>query len=183
MKTYVFFPLDNSFKVSYLTNAIGTNDRLFINEIKSEKNGQITTGLINDGQAVGLFSDYLEVTHKQLLAKAEALNMNLMVYEDRQAEVNINEKLADFLSFSTPTSAAVVINTVTKTITLDVPNGTVVTGLVATFRLSNSATAKVGVTTQVSGTTANNFTSPVTYAITAKDGVTVVNYTVTVTVL
>jgi outer membrane protein assembly factor BamB len=59
-----------------------------------------------------------------------------------------------------------------------VPNGTNVTALVATFQ-TTGATVKVGSIIQVSGTTPNDFTSPVQYAVTAADGSTA-TYTVTV---
>ncbi|HEY0192089.1 MAG TPA: hypothetical protein VGC42_13305 [Kofleriaceae bacterium] len=61
-----------------------------------------------------------------------------------------------------------------------VPTGTDVTGLVATFT-STGTIVKVGSTAQTSGTTANNFTSPVAYVVTAADGSTA-TFTVTVTV-
>ena len=67
------------------------------------------------------------------------------------------------------------------TVALTVPYGTNLTALVATFELSASANAKVGSTDQVGGTTANNFTSPVTYTVTAEDGSTQ-DWVVTVTV-
>ena len=67
------------------------------------------------------------------------------------------------------------------TIALTVPCLTTLTALVATFELSTSATAEVGSTAQVSGTTANDFTSPVTYTVTAEDGSTQ-DFIVTVTV-
>jgi hypothetical protein len=67
-----------------------------------------------------------------------------------------------------------------KTIAVTVPFGTVVTKLVATFTTSG-ASVKVDQTDQVSGTTTNDFTKPVTYTVTAADASTV-NYTVTVTV-
>lgn len=67
------------------------------------------------------------------------------------------------------------------TVTLTVPYGTNVTALVATFTLSDGATAKVGETAQASGTTPNNFTEPVIYTITSLDGTTQ-NWTVTVTI-
>ena len=60
------------------------------------------------------------------------------------------------------------------------PFGTDVTALVATFS-STGASVKVGTTVQASGTTANDFTSPVAYTVTAADGSTA-TYTVTVTV-
>lgn len=64
-------------------------------------------------------------------------------------------------------------------ITINVPNGTDVTALVATFAISDLATIKVGDVVQVSGTTANNFTSPVTYVVTSQNGTTK-NWVVTV---
>ncbi|MDX2088409.1 MAG: hypothetical protein SFX73_11190 [Kofleriaceae bacterium] len=65
-------------------------------------------------------------------------------------------------------------------ITATVPFGTNVAALVATFSTTGSSVT-VGGTAQVSGTTANNFASPVTYRVTAGDGSTR-DYTVTVTV-
>jgi hypothetical protein len=61
------------------------------------------------------------------------------------------------------------------------PSGTDVTALVATFTTSTGASVTVGSTPQVSETTPNNFTSPVTYTVTAADAKTQ-DYTVTVTV-
>jgi hypothetical protein len=82
-------------------------------------------------------------------------------------------------SFSNP-AAIGNINESDKTITITVPYGTDVTGLVATFT-TTGASVTVGETVQVSGTTANDFTDSVVYAVTAADGSTT-NYTVTVTV-
>ena len=67
-----------------------------------------------------------------------------------------------------------------NTIYLTVPTGSSKDNLVATFTLSDGATAKVGNVEQVSGTTANDFTSTVTYTITASDGTTTKNYIVAV---
>ncbi len=67
-----------------------------------------------------------------------------------------------------------------KTVALTVPYGTDITALVATFT-STGASVKVGTTVQTSATTANNFTSPVTYTVVAADGSTQA-YVVTVTV-
>lgn len=83
-------------------------------------------------------------------------------------------------SFDEQTGVAV-IDTAAKTVDIEVEYGTDVTGLIATFSLSTDATAAVGAIPQVSGTTANNFTSPVTYVVTALDASTQ-NWTVTVTV-
>jgi hypothetical protein len=76
--------------------------------------------------------------------------------------------------------AAGVVNEAAKTISVVVPSGTNVTALVATFT-TNGTSVKVGTVVQTSAVTANNFTNPVTYTVTAGD-CTTVNYTVTVTV-
>ncbi len=59
-----------------------------------------------------------------------------------------------------------VINKTTHTVELTVPYVTDLTALVSTFELTDGTTAKVGATDQVSATTPNNFTSPVTYTLT-----------------
>jgi hypothetical protein len=66
------------------------------------------------------------------------------------------------------------------TITATVPFGTDITALKATFT-TTGASVKVGSTVQTSGTTANDFTNPVTYTVTAADNTTK-SYTVTVSV-
>ncbi|HNY49932.1 MAG TPA: hypothetical protein PLV50_10405 [Smithella sp.] len=73
-----------------------------------------------------------------------------------------------------------VINETAKTIAVNVPFGTNVTSMVATFTTTGEK-VEVGSTRQVSGTTANNFSSPVIYKVTAENGSSV-TYTVTVTV-
>ncbi|MFZ5642893.1 MAG: S-layer homology domain-containing protein [Bacillota bacterium] len=83
-------------------------------------------------------------------------------------------------SFAGQTGAAV-INSATGTIAIEVANGTDLTGLVATFSLSARASAAIGAVQQVSGVTANNFSSPVTYVVTAENGTTR-SWVVTVTV-
>jgi len=69
-----------------------------------------------------------------------------------------------------------------ENISLNVPYGTNVTHLVATFASSVQSTVKIGETVQLSGETANNFSQPLTYTVVAQDGSTK-NYTVTVTIL
>jgi hypothetical protein len=71
-----------------------------------------------------------------------------------------------------------VINEAAKTISVTVPNGTNVTNLVATFS-TTGVNVKVGATVQTSTSSANNFTTPVSYVVTAADGSSVV-YSVSV---
>ena len=73
------------------------------------------------------------------------------------------------------------INAPNKSISVVMPYGSTVSSLVGTFTYSTGATVKVGTTAQVSGTTANNFSSPVVYSITSEDGLTTLDWTVTVT--
>jgi hypothetical protein len=83
-------------------------------------------------------------------------------------------------SFVGYTGAAGVIDETAKTIAVTVPFGTDVTGLVATFT-STGVSVKVGSTVQTSAATANNFSSPVSYTVTAAD-TTAATYIVTVSV-
>lgn len=80
-------------------------------------------------------------------------------------------------SFAYP-AASGAINEAGKTIFVSVPNGTNVTSLIADFT-TTGISVKVGSTTQVSGTTPNDFTNPVVYTVTGSDGSTA-QYTVTV---
>ncbi|MDD5674700.1 MAG: hypothetical protein PHC61_11090 [Chitinivibrionales bacterium] len=86
--------------------------------------------------------------------------------------------LASF-AFTNP-AATGIINEATKTVNINVPYGTNVTALIPTFT-TTGASVKAGATIQTSGTTANNFTTPVTYTVTAANGSTQ-DYIVTVTV-
>ncbi len=74
------------------------------------------------------------------------------------------------------------INNVTREINIEVAFGTDITDLVATFELSDSANATVGVTDQTSGVTSNNFTNEVTYVVTSEDGNTSLPWIVIVSV-
>ncbi len=65
-------------------------------------------------------------------------------------------------------------------IAVTVPFGTNLTALIATYS-TTGASVKVGLAVQTSGTTTNNFTSPVAYIVTAADASTA-TYNVTVTV-
>jgi len=84
-------------------------------------------------------------------------------------------------SIVTPVAATGVITEATHKIAITVPYNTAsVTQLVATFTTTGTS-VKVGSTVQINGTTANDFTNPVVYIVTAADASTQ-NYTVTVTV-
>jgi len=88
-----------------------------------------------------------------------------------------NEKLLTAYSIN---GVVGTINQSTKEVNVVMPHGTSVTALIDTFSTTGASIA-VGTTNQVSGTTINNFTSPVTFVVTAVDGTTN-SYTVIVAV-
>lgn len=73
-----------------------------------------------------------------------------------------------------------IIDETNKTVAITVPTGQDVTALKASFTTTLGASVKIWATAQTSGSTANNFTSPVAYIIT--DGIDSTTYTVTVNV-
>jgi len=93
--------------------------------------------------------------------------------------VSMSTKDITAFSFTSP-AATGTIDQSSKTIVVNVPSGTDVTALVATF-ITTGKSVVVGGNTQVSGVTPNNFTSSVTYKVVAIDGSSQ-NYTVAITV-
>ena len=88
-----------------------------------------------------------------------------------------SEKAITAFSIVTPAATGVISGT---NIAVTVPYGTGVTALVAAFTTTGKSVS-VGTTAQVSGTTANDFTGPLVYTVTAEDSTTQ-KYLVTVTV-
>lgn len=109
-----------------------------------------------------------------------AADATTSTYTVTVAVANNTAKAITAYSFVGYTGASGVINETAKTISVTVPNGTNVTALVATFTTTGS-NVKVGTTLQTSGTTANNFTSPVPYIVTDANGSSV-TYTVSVAI-
>ena len=91
-----------------------------------------------------------------------------------------SEKAITAYAFTSPAVTGV-IDENAKTIAVQVPEATDVKTLVATFT-TTGVSATVGSTVQVSGTTSNDFTTPVVYTVIAEDNSTV-NYSVTVTIV
>lgn len=85
---------------------------------------------------------------------------------------SIQSSLAEIISYSLPGQIAeATINSSAGTISLTLPAGSSLTALKADFTTSaNIQSIKVGGVSQISGTTVNDFSSPVTYRITAEDG-------------
>ncbi|MCG8310861.1 MAG: T9SS type A sorting domain-containing protein [Cytophagales bacterium] len=90
----------------------------------------------------------------------------------------------DFTAFSfAEQTGPATIDTINHTIAIEVKYNTDVSALVSTFALSEEAIAAVGTGAQKSGTTSNDFTSPITYTVTAGDGNTTQDWTVMVTII
>ena len=106
------------------------------------------------------------------------------VYAAEAINSLINSNAAAFLTYSSGVvGATAVIDSVLHKVAVTVPNGTTITALQPTFTTSaNIASIKIGATAQVSGVTANNFTTAKTYRITAQDTLTYIDWVVTVTV-
>ncbi len=98
--------------------------------------------------------------------------------QNYKVTVTVAQNTAKAITLFYVGSYACVINEANHTISVTVPKETDVTNLIATFSLSGSS-VKVGSTVQTSRVTANDFTNPVIYTVTADDGSTQ-NYTVTV---
>jgi len=92
---------------------------------------------------------------------------------------NTAKALTTYSFVGFPASPAV-INEVTNSITVTLPSGTDVTNLIANFATTGTS-VKVNGVNQVNGSTANDFTNPVVYTVTAADASTKL-YTVTVSV-
>ncbi|TSA35255.1 MAG: hypothetical protein D4R64_10085 [Porphyromonadaceae bacterium] len=88
-------------------------------------------------------------------------------------------KITDFRFIGLTSPAIGVIDEAAGTIRVAIPFAASYTNLVASFTNSAFSTVKIGSVLQLSGTTPNNFTTPLTYLVTAENGTTR-NYVVTV---
>lgn len=78
-------------------------------------------------------------------------------------------------------TAPATIDPIGHTVNINIHWQANITNLISTFALSYGATADILAVPQVSGTTPNDFTSPVIYTITAEDMITVQAWTINVT--
>lgn len=87
---------------------------------------------------------------------------------------------AEILSYYIPNQIYSIILPVEEKVLVEMPYGTDLTQLVASFTLSPNAIAKVNNVIQVSGVTVNNFTDTVFYDVIAGDGITTKKWAVIV---
>jgi len=184
MTQFVFMPLDGAWKVTYGTNHLNNNNNISILEIKSEKNGVVTTGLIPEAAAIGMIDEYVESTVTSFIGMAATKELNLYAYADRKPEININNSLCRFLEFGFPGTVGAQggANLLTETLPFSVPNGTVVTAMIPVFTTTNGATVFIGANEIISGVTEVDMTAAKTFKVIAQDG-TIREYEATVTIL
>ena len=173
-KTYRFYNDAKTIDVTYITDAMLNHEVFTVTEIQ---------GL--DSAEIQMQMDFgiLPNTEKAFKAFATTNLLNLHISNDTTQVSDVkggNDIIS--LEFTDVTETTNVVDATAHTVAIAVPNGTTVTALVANFVLSSGASAAIGATAQVTGVTANNFTSPKTYIITSGAGVAQ-NWTVTVTVL
>jgi hypothetical protein len=124
--------------------------------------------------------------HADWLKFATDNSMRLIKIHEMEAPVMVRKSTAkEFLSFSLGNTqvGTATIDSVNGTIAINVTADTVATALIATFLMSQfNQGAKIGSTAQVSGTTENDFSTPVTYVVKDEAGNTK-NWVVTVTKL
>jgi hypothetical protein len=98
--------------------------------------------------------------------------------------VNARNSAAAIETFSFPgITKSAIIDPVSKTIRVKVYSTAVLSSLAPEFRLSAGAAAFVGSTQQVSNSTGNDFSSPVTFKVVAEDGVTTAYWNIKVEIL
>ncbi|MCB2220475.1 MAG: hypothetical protein KQI35_08780, partial [Bacteroidetes bacterium] len=115
----------------------------------------------------------LKVTDANGCFRTDRVTANALPYSTETNIVNF--------SFTEQTGPAV-IDATNHSVYIEVDYNTDITGLVATFELSGGANATVSGVPQLSGSTPNDFTNPVSYLITAEDMVTTQEWTVTVSI-
>jgi hypothetical protein len=148
--------------------------------------GSVTYAVTTAGTAgcsiVGTALSYTSVgTCGVTATKAANSNYNSVSSAEATFTINALSSAKDITAFSFAGLTPAVTATINgNAIAATVPYGTAVNALVATFTTTGSLVA-VGVTTQTSGITPNDFTSPVIYTVTAADSTTQ-TYTVTVAI-
>jgi hypothetical protein len=94
---------------------------------------------------------------------------------------NAAAEILDFSFIDIPGSSQITnIDLGSRSVNVQLPEGTPRDALTADFVLSSGATAKVGGVTQQSGVTVNDFSSPVVYKITSQNGLININWIVNV---
>lgn len=143
----------------------------------------ITIGSFEDGVAVVKFTYARPGTFNAIVRSNNHSGdgENIRNVDSNPVQIVITSDDKSITAFTFEKSTKTVIDQDAKTIVVTVPHGTDVINLKANFTSSAFSEVTVGGTAQTSGSTANNFSSPVSYTVSADDGTSVV-YTVSVEV-
>lgn len=143
------------------TFALSPGAELFIDEVKQVASTTVPLDYSN--------SIFVTVVSENKLSKT-----NYVI------AVDAKNSEAKFTAFTVANQiGAAVIDDVAKTIKIGVNNNATLTALVPTFQVSDQAQARIGTYIQNSGITTLNYSAPVSYAITAQNGL-IENWTVTI---
>ncbi|WP_239618411.1 beta strand repeat-containing protein, partial [Cohnella mopanensis] len=167
--------INTSARTVKITVANGTNPNGLVATFTLSPGATATVGAVvqQSGSTANDFSNVVTYVVKAEDNSTQTWTVTVTVAASSAKEITS-------FSFAEQTTAAT-ISASARTVAVEVRHGTSLNGLVATFMLSGGASAKVGSVTQLSGTTANNFTGTVTYTVTAADNSTQ-TWKVTVTV-
>ena len=181
--TATISPVFAAATTSYTSTVANGVSSVTLTPTVNESHATITVNgtAVTSGAASGAIS--LSIGANTITTVVTAQNATTNTYTVVITRTGANDTTIATFSFAalTPVVTGTVDNTA-HTVALTVPYGTSPTALVSTFSIGTGASAKVGASDQVSATTANDFTNPVNYTITAQDGVTTQTYAVTVTV-
>ena len=181
--TATISPVFAAATTSYTSTVANGVSSVTLTPTVNESHATITVNgtAVTSGAASGAIA--LSIGANTITTVVTAQNATTKTYTVVITRTGANDTTIATFSFAalTPVVTGTVDNTA-HTVALTVPYGTSPTALVSTFSIGTGASAKVGASDQVSATTANDFTAPVNYTITAQDGVTTQTYAVTVTV-
>ncbi|MDO8412961.1 MAG: ice-binding family protein [Gallionellaceae bacterium] len=162
--------INETAKTIAVTMPFGTNVTALVATFTSTGAGVPTVGGVN--QVSGTTPNDFTTSKAYIVTAADTTTATYTV------TVTVAASSAKAITAYSLAGVAGAIDQTAKTIAVSMPSGTDVTALVATFT-TTGASVKIGAAIQVSGTTANNFTTPKAYIVTAADASTV-TYTVTV---
>jgi len=163
------------------TVPFGTDITTLVATFTSSTDSTVSVGSITQTSGITANDFTSSVTYRVTAADAATQNYNVNI-----SVATSSEKALTTFSFTSTANGTLAsdvngtINESNHTIAVTVPYNTSVIALIATYATSGSSVS-VGGTAQTSGTTTNNFTSAVSYSVTAADASEQV-YTVTVTV-
>lgn len=179
-----FMQVDVASNGVFKVNMKSTSSSTRLLTVKSKKDGEATYTTVTTSLAVSVAAAYdLTALYPSLVStvpisvRIEPTNGNIQIHDLYVEASATQSNAAEILSFKIPGQTGnETINSAAGTIAINVPMGTPLTSIVPqNVVLSPQATINP------SATTAQNFTTPFNYIVTAQDGTTTKNWTVTVT--